>query len=308
MPVLKQHQLKRFIQALQAFPHVRGEFRSGLALICTSGCQRAPALVASATLQLVSERMGPMRRSIIAFSAIFSALALCPSALAQSRIGVAAAARNEVSATQAGQERPLATGNPVLQNDHIRTGDNSVTQLLFADQTTLSVGERSEIVLDRFVYDPNRSTGDVAVSLTTGALRFVSGRQDPRSYQVRTPVATIGVRGTIVDFLYVDGRMFGILDEGQCSFTLPNGQVIELNEPGQAVEFFADGTVSAPFTWRGRYEEAHGTATFPLFGNPFYETPDFEGAPNADDHTNITDEIDSRDPFDDFPQDFGDNF
>lgn len=236
-----------------------------------------------------------MGRLMFAASALIAALAVCPPSYAQSRIGAASAVRNQVSATQGAEERRLATGNPVLQNDRIRTGANSVAQLLFADQTTLSVGERSEIVLDRFVYDPHRSTGDVAVSLTAGALRFVSGRQDPRSYQVSTPVATIGVRGTIVDFIYVNGHMYGILDEGRCSFTLPNGQVIELNRPGQAVEFFADGTVSQPFTWRGRYEEAHGTATFPLFGNPFYETPGFEGAENPDDHTNITDELASRD-------------
>ena len=246
-----------------------------------------------------------MRRTIIAFSAIFAALALCPSALAQTgnRIGAAAAVRNQVTAAQGTQERQLATGNPVLQNDRIRTGANSVAQLLFADQTTLSVGPRSEVTLDRFVYDPNRSTGDVAVGLTTGALRFVSGQQDPRSYQVRTPVATIGVRGTIVDFLLIDGRMFGILDEGRCSFTLPNGQVVELNVPGQAVEFFADGTVSDPFIWRGRYETGQGTATFPLFGNPFYETPGLEGANNADDETNVTDELEGRDLFGQQPTD-----
>lgn len=244
-----------------------------------------------------------MRRSIIAFSAIFAALAVCPSALAQSRIGAAAAVRNQVTAAQGGEERRLATGNPVLQNDRVRTGADSVAQLLFADQTTLSVGPRSEVTLDRFVYDPNRSTGDVAVSLTTGALRFVSGQQDPRSYQVRTPVASIGVRGTIVDFLFINGRMFGILDEGRCSFTLPNGRVIELNQPGMAVEFFSDGTVSEPFVWRGRYEAAQGTATFPLFGNPFYETPGFEGGENPDDETNRTDELETRDLFDQLPND-----
>jgi hypothetical protein len=216
--------------------------------------------------------------------------------------------RNQVSATQGSQERRLATGNPVLTNDRIRTGADSVAQLLFADQTTLSVGPRSEVTLDRFVYDPNRSTGDVGVSLTTGALRFVSGQQDPRSYQVRTPVATIGVRGTIVDFLFINGRMFGILDEGRCSFTLPNGSVIELNEPGMAVEFFADGTVSDPFIWRGRYEAAQGTATFPLFGNPFYETPGLEGAENPDDETNVTDELSTRDLFDELPNDLFQDF
>jgi hypothetical protein len=242
-----------------------------------------------------------MRHSIIALTAGLTALMLSPAALAQnanSRIGTAAGVRNQVTAEQAGAERRLAAGNPVLQNDLISTGVDSVAQLLFADQTTLSVGPRSEVRLDRFVYDPNRSTGDVAVSLTSGALRFVSGQQDPRSYQVRTPVATIGVRGTIVDFLFINGRMFGILDEGRAFFTLANGTVIELDEPGMAIEFFADGTASAPFIWRGRYESAEGAATFPLFGNPFYETPGLEGANDADDATNRTDELETQDLYD----------
>lgn len=245
-----------------------------------------------------------MRRTFIVISAALAAFSVIP-AFAQdaSRIGSAAAVRNQVTASGVSAERRLAAGNPVFQNELIRTGTESVAQLLFADQTALSVGPRSEVRLDRFVYDPNRSTGDVAVSLTTGALRFVSGSQDPRSYQVRTPVATIGVRGTIVDFLFVNGRMFGILDEGRATFTLSNGTVIELNDPGKAIEFFADGTASNPFTWRGRYESAQGLATFPLFGNPFYETPELEGANNADDATNRTDELETRDLFDSFPTD-----
>jgi hypothetical protein len=247
-----------------------------------------------------------MRRTLIAISAALVAITATP-AFAQnaSRIGAAAAVRNQVTATATSGERRLAAGNPVFQNERIRTGVESVAQLLFADQTALSVGPRSEVTLDRFVYDPNRSTGDVGVSLATGALRFVSGSQDPRSYQVRTPVATIGVRGTIVDFLFVNGRMFGILDEGRAIFTLANGTVIELNEPGMALEFFADGTASEPFTWRGRYEAAQGLATFPLFGNPFYETPELEGANNADDPTNRTDEINVPDLYDRFPNDCG---
>lgn len=247
-----------------------------------------------------------MRRTLIALSAALVAIAASP-AFAQnaSRIGSAAAVRNQVTATASSGERRLAAGNPVFQNELIRTGVESVAQLLFADQTALSVGPRSEVRLDRFVYDPSRSTGDVGVSLTTGALRFVSGSQDPRSYQVQTPVATIGVRGTIVDFLFINGRMFAILDEGSASFTLANGTVIELNEPGQALEFFADGTASNPFTWRGRYEASQGMATFPLFGNPFYETPELEGANNPDDHTNRTDEIDTHDLDSRFPNECG---
>ncbi|MBC7768288.1 MAG: FecR domain-containing protein [Phycisphaerales bacterium] len=247
-----------------------------------------------------------MRWSIFALCAVVTALALSPSAFAQnanSRIGAAAAVRNQVTATQSGQERRLAVGGAIFQNESVRTGADSVAQLLFADQTSMSLGPRSEITLDRYVYDPNRSAGDVGVSLTQGALRFVSGRQDPRTYQVRTPVATIGVRGTIVDFLLIDGRMFAILDEGSVVFTLSNGQTLELIEPGMALEFFSDGTASRPFTWRGRYEASLGTATFPLFGNPFAETPGLEGANNPDDATNRIDELDTRDLFQQLPTD-----
>lgn len=239
-----------------------------------------------------------MRRSIFAISAMLAALALSPDAFGQTRIGAASAVRNQVTATLSGQDRRLATGNAVHASERIRTGADSTTQLLFADQTNLTVGPRSDVTLDRYVYDPTQSVGDVAVGLSSGALRFVSGQQDPRSYQIRTPVATIGVRGTIVDFLLINGRMFAILDEGRAFFTLANNNVIELDDPGMAIEFFADGTTSAPFVWRGRYETAQGSATFPLFGNPFYETPGYEGANDADDPTNRTDELDSRDVFD----------
>ena len=237
-----------------------------------------------------------MWRVLLAVCAVCASLALFPaSALAQNeaRIGAAAAVRNQVTAARAsGQAQPLARGSAVYQNQTISTGANSVAQLLFTDQTTLSIGQRSQVTLDRYVYDPNRTSGGGAtVSMARGAVRFVSGSQDPRNYEVRTPVATIGVRGTIVDLLIFEGRMFGILDEGRVIFTLPNGEEIQLNRPGAAIEFFSNGTASRPFTWRGRYETSYSAATFPLFGNPFADFPWFEGAYDTDDVTNRTDDI-----------------
>jgi ferric-dicitrate binding protein FerR (iron transport regulator) len=238
-----------------------------------------------------------MRHTLFALGVFCAAVGLFPAiAAAQSgeaRIGAAAAVRNQVMGARAsGQEQPLATGNPVYQNQTISTGANSVAQLLFTDQTTLSIGQRSQVTLDRYVYDPGRASGGGAtVSMARGAMRFVSGSQDPRNYEVRTPVATIGVRGTIVDLLMHQGRMFGILDEGRVICTLTNGPIVELNRPGTAIEFYSDGTTSRPFTWRGRYETSFSTATFPLFGNPFADFPEFEGAYDADDVTNRTDDL-----------------
>lgn len=247
-----------------------------------------------------------MRLLVLTCAAFF--MAFCVSAEAQAqpsnRIGVASAVRAQVTATLASQQRTLATGNPVFQDEVIRTGAASVAQLLFADQTTLSVGPRSEVRLDRFVYNPGQSAGDVAVRFSNGALRFVSGSQQPSSYQINTPVATIGVRGTIVDFLLIDGRLFVILDEGAVQITLESGRVVEITQPGRAVEIFSDGTVSAPFTWRGRYEAGLRSASFPLFGNPFADMEDWDGAITLDDAITRTDELDAR-AFEDFEDDVG---
>lgn len=237
-----------------------------------------------------------MRNSAFALSALLVGFAVStPCATAQTRIGAATAVRNQVTAVLSAQEHPLAVGNPVYQDETIRTGAESVAQLLFVDQTNLSIGPRSEIRLDRFVYDPAQSTGDVAVSFTSGALRFISGTQTPNSYSIRTPVAVVGVRGTIVDFLMIERRMIAILVEGATDFTLGDGRVLHLDDPGMALEFFASGRVSRPFRWRGRYESGLEAASFPLFGNPYADTPWREGAENLDDPTNRTDELHARD-------------
>ncbi len=120
---------------------------------------------------------------------------------AQQKIGVASAVRNDVSGIQGAAKRPLANGSDVSANERIRTGQQSTAQLLFLDQTTLNVGAQSEVVLDRFVYDPNRGNGKVVINAGVGAFRFVSGAQKSSAYEIRTPVATIGVRGTVIHWI-----------------------------------------------------------------------------------------------------------
>src|SRR5437764_10593302 len=142
--------------------------------------------------------------------AMFSALQ--PDAAgAEPKVGVASAARNQVHGIIGGGTRALSAGSEVFSNEVVRTGDDSVAQLLFLDSTSLSVGARSEVKLDRFVYNPERKTGNVVLEASRGAFRFVSGSQAPTNYTIKTPLATIGVRGTIVggnitpagDYIYV---------------------------------------------------------------------------------------------------------
>jgi hypothetical protein len=49
--------------------------------------------------------------------------------------------------------------------------------------------------LDKFVYDPNKSNGALAIEATRGTFRFVTGSQGSGAYKVKTPYGTLGVRG-----------------------------------------------------------------------------------------------------------------
>ena len=108
------------------------------------------------------------------------------SAFAEGQIGVASVINNQVEGRGA---RRLAVGSEVFGNERIRTGDASTAQLMFLDKTVLSLGPKSELILDKYVYNPNRGTGQVVVNAVQGSMRFVTGAQNPTNYAVKTPVA-----------------------------------------------------------------------------------------------------------------------
>lgn len=119
-------------------------------------------------------------------------------------VGVNAAIRNKVEIRSAAtrQVRPAVLRARVILNDEVRTGAASQLQILLLDRTTFTVGANARVAVDRFVYDPAANSRSTSVSVTKGAFRFMSGRnlrKPAGAVQVRTPVATIGVRGTIFE-------------------------------------------------------------------------------------------------------------
>jgi hypothetical protein len=100
------------------------------------------------------------------------------------------------TAATGGSGRGLSLGASVFQNERISTNSTGTLHLMFNDRSTLNVGRNSTIVIDRFVYDPGRGSGEMAVSLAKGAARLVGGQvSHDNQATVKTPVATVGVRG-----------------------------------------------------------------------------------------------------------------
>lgn len=210
---------------------------------------------------------------------------------APSKIGVAAAVQNEVQGILDGKNASLTAGADVYQNQVIQTGEKAMAQLLFLDQTSLSIGPNAHIKLDSFIFDPNRSEGEVVLEASRGAFRFITGAQDPNNYSIKTPVATIGVRGTIIDFLLIDGSLVLILDEGRAFITMADGTVIELDSPGDYIIVKADGSVIGPNSWEGSIDTVIAAASFPLYGFHFAEIPWDPDSDSTDDFNNLTDEL-----------------
>lgn len=117
-------------------------------------------------------------------------------ARAQNAIGRAAAVDPAASSETGTATQVLAVGTQVRSNDRVRTDAGGRTRLRFLDQTTLDVGPNSSLVLDRFVFNPDQTASQASMNLARGVFRFVSGASDKRAYDIRTPTATIAIRGT----------------------------------------------------------------------------------------------------------------
>jgi hypothetical protein len=86
----------------------------------------------------------------------------------------------------------------VEMNDTIVTA-KSRAQITFEDNTTVKITEQSKLIIDDFVYDPKKGSGKVAMKVVLGTARYASGqiaKNNPQSVDVKTPTATIAVRGT----------------------------------------------------------------------------------------------------------------
>lgn len=91
--------------------------------------------------------------------------------------------------------RLLAVRDAVFWRERIETDRESFTEIELADGTKLSLGPDAKVTVDEFVYAPGPG-GRLALNVTKGMMRFVTGTMSKEAYEIRAPGAIIGVRGT----------------------------------------------------------------------------------------------------------------
>ena len=141
-----------------------------------------------------------MKAPILAAVVALALGAIPAPALAQQVVGVVSAIKNHVRLRKPRAPMlPATLRQRVAIGEEIHTGARSQLQMLLLDKSTFTIGATAQLTVDRFVYDPNRGTRSMGATVARGAFRFMSGKRTSGSSTIKTPVATIGVRGTLVD-------------------------------------------------------------------------------------------------------------
>jgi hypothetical protein len=170
-------------------------------------------------------------------------------------IGEASTAKNDVTAELEQLLRNLRAGDAVSADEHVKTGSNSATVLKFLDGSELKVGASSIVTLDKFVFNPDKSARNVVINLTRGAMRFATGNSDPHNFTLRTPVATLGIRGTVLALICDGTGKCGALLEQHgasvCPHPLPTAQepcpdAVDLDEDKNFVMIGPGGILTGP--------------------------------------------------------------
>lgn len=182
-----------------------------------------------------------MPAALLGGTAAFALLAGGPAfaALEPTKVGTAAAAKPGVTGTPPAQStRVIEVGTNVLADERIVTTATSQTQLLFNDGSSFSVGPDSDIVIDKFVFDPATGNGEMSVSVGKGVFRFVGGKISKNSeVQVKTPTATMGIRGGIATLTVIPGQpVVGRFLFGKEMRLSQNGATQSTTRPGSVIE------------------------------------------------------------------------
>lgn len=208
----------------------------------------------------------PLRRHFaLVWALLLAPILLMPGAMAEP-VGSVARVQGHVEAVEGTQARTLSVGATVERGEVLRTGDRARLEFRLADGTQVVLGEGAEMVVDAFAYDAQARTGNAQLRLIQGAFLLDSGaiaKLPGRPLSVRTPMASIGLRGTRFWGGPLDGPFNVLLIEGAISVATAAGAV-EMGLPGTGTTLTrGDAPPSTPIEWgEPRIQRAFATVSF----------------------------------------------
>jgi hypothetical protein len=153
----------------------------------------APSIIAA------SERVGITQISAQSFFVIIILFAVWANAWSADGAGTVKTLTGSATVIRDSSVLPIATGQRVFSGDRIVSGRDSYVGIMLYDDTRLTIGPGSELLIREFEFNPSSYAGELAVSFLKGTVRVVTGligKNAPENVHFDTPSATIGIRGT----------------------------------------------------------------------------------------------------------------
>jgi hypothetical protein len=164
-------------------------------------------------------------------------------------IGSTVVVVKRVTAELAQEARTLQTGDDVRQDEMIEVSNDGRGELKLNDETKLALGPGSRLLLDKFVYDSQQTSGTIVMNMMKGTFRFITGIASKPSYVIRVPNASITVRGTIFDLnVLPNGDVWALLIDGAFRACVDGGPCRLVDQPGTLIRI-SGGTISQPSRW-----------------------------------------------------------
>ena len=142
-----------------------------------------------------------------------------------------------------GSEAVKRKGDPVAFQETLETLEDSSALVRFIDDSKLTLGAQSKVQIDEFVFDPKQVKGNALIDISVGTLRFVTGEMPKGGVVIKTPTATLTLRGTdVVVHVHPDGTTDTTVYDGkvEAQNNITN-QVTHLL-PGDGATLGHDGT------------------------------------------------------------------
>jgi hypothetical protein len=122
-------------------------------------------------------------------------------AAAEEFVGLVKSVEGRAAIVRSGDTKDVVAGMEIKMGDVIKTGRDGSVGLIFSDDTIISMGPRTELAVEDYLFEPVEGKLAFIARIIKGTVAYLSGqisKLSPESVKLVTPAATIGVRGTHV--------------------------------------------------------------------------------------------------------------
>ena len=151
-------------------------------------------------------------------------------------IGLVVALRGEVTAVNtAGAQRRLAVQSEIYLADTIKTGSRGRVQMMFDDNTLISLGTNTDMLIADYQWNPDKKTGAMKTRVNEGVFRIMGGaitQVAPRNFKTETPAGTIGIRGSMYAGKVSGSSLHLLFQGGKGIYVSNEAGTVSIDRPG----------------------------------------------------------------------------